>query len=324
MPRENDTKSEDTTPEKPARTRRGKQESQATKKGKSPAFQLYPKDFLTDDKVLCMSPEVRGLYTVLLCIDWLNDGFDSSAMLKLSGFEWLRYDGTLRDDSKAIEAQLLKCFAPHPSKKGFVTNPRLQKERLGQIERQNERSASGKKGAAKKWGNSHALANGSANGSAIQEPIANDSSSSPSSSSSSSPSPKNDHSNDHSKRKRRSRSALPTVDPDEIGDPPTLEHPELPPKLQAFFRAQGLIEAHPNVWVKPGYLEKIREIHTFRPFLDDALQRMYEWSVSHDINPRTKTPGWASYRLKRDHGKTLINQLSTIRDRYRNGKESST
>lgn len=151
-------------------------------KGKSPAFQFYPKDFLTDDKVIEMSAEVRGYYVDLLCIDWLNDGFYSSAILKLCHFEWYRYDGTLRDDSKDVEAQLLACFGPHPTKEGFVTNSRLRKERLGQIERSQERAVSGKKGAKKRW-DSHTQEDSSA----IKEPIAKNASSSPTSSTSTSP-----------------------------------------------------------------------------------------------------------------------------------------
>lgn len=42
--------------------------------GKSPAFQFYPGDFLSDYKVACMSMEERGAYTTALCHCWLEDG----------------------------------------------------------------------------------------------------------------------------------------------------------------------------------------------------------------------------------------------------------
>lgn len=153
---------------------------------KSPAFQFYPKDFLTDDKVLEMSNEVLGMYVKLLCIDWLNDGFYSSAILKLSGYDWLDHSGGTRDDWRDIEAQLSSCFVPHPTKQDYLTNPRVQREKAAQLERRKERVASGQKGAAKKWGQpsvSHHLKNGSA----INQPMANDGSSSTTPSTSSSP-----------------------------------------------------------------------------------------------------------------------------------------
>jgi hypothetical protein len=38
----------------------------------SPAFQFYPQDFLSDDKVMAMNAAARGVYIVLLCHCWLN------------------------------------------------------------------------------------------------------------------------------------------------------------------------------------------------------------------------------------------------------------
>jgi hypothetical protein len=156
-----------------------------SQKNKSPAFQFYPKDFLTDDKVMEMSAELRGLYITLLCVDWLNDGFFAKSLLRLSGFDWHTDGLAIRDDYEDIECQLMGCFEPHPTKPGYVTNPRLQRERIAQQEHKNERIASGKKGAAKRW----AEASDSqwlADGSAINQPLAkNGSSSSPSTSTSS-------------------------------------------------------------------------------------------------------------------------------------------
>lgn len=114
---------------------------------KAPAFQFYPKDFLTDGKVLCMSNEVVGMYIKLLSIDWLEDGFPRDLILKLAGFEWYAEYLEVREDFKEIEAQLAECFVAHPTKPGVITNPRLQKERQRQQERRIERSAAGKKGA---------------------------------------------------------------------------------------------------------------------------------------------------------------------------------
>lgn len=51
---------------------------------KSPAFQFYPKDWLTDEKVMMMSKEERGDYIDLLCIDWLNNGIDEKIIERAS------------------------------------------------------------------------------------------------------------------------------------------------------------------------------------------------------------------------------------------------
>ncbi len=156
---------------------------------KSPAFQFYPKDFLTDRKVLVMPNEVVGMYIKLLCIDWLEDGFPRGEMLRLSGYDWQDRHGLLRSDdghSSAI-ALLSECFIAHPSKDGFVTNPKLQKIRKEQEENRLKKQKAGENGAKARWNKDLApmatayVCHDSANG----KRIANDSSSSSSSSSSS-------------------------------------------------------------------------------------------------------------------------------------------
>ena len=39
---------------------------------KSPAFQFYPKDWLTDPDVVCMNFAQKGAYITLLCYCWLE------------------------------------------------------------------------------------------------------------------------------------------------------------------------------------------------------------------------------------------------------------
>lgn len=155
-----------------------------------PAFQFYPKDFLTDSSVILMSNEVVGIYIKLLCIDWLEDGIpeDTKLWMQLGHYDWFNEDGSLREmnDYSLAIAQLLPCFEKHPSKVGYVSNPRLQKERKKQLEHSLERSESGKKGAEIRWKNNeinNLNTDSSANGSAIQQPMAKNGSSSSSSSS---------------------------------------------------------------------------------------------------------------------------------------------
>lgn len=121
------------------------------KKEKSPAFQFYPKDFMTDGKVICMTPEERGLYVWLLCVDWLEDGFPEDLILKLSGYQWHKSDGSLRDDSSEILATLKACFIKHPKKQGMLTNARLLKTRKLQEERHLKAVESGSRGGKAKY-----------------------------------------------------------------------------------------------------------------------------------------------------------------------------
>jgi hypothetical protein len=116
---------------------------------KAPAFQFYPKDFLTDSRVMAMSNEVRGMYITLLCVDWLNDGFFETDILKLGGFEWRDpresdYDKVLPED---VEFELQGCFVPHPTKLHHLTSPLLLEAREKQRLWREKSALGGKKGA---------------------------------------------------------------------------------------------------------------------------------------------------------------------------------
>ncbi len=159
---------------------------------KRPAFQFYPKDLLSDTETMAMPNEVMGMYFKLLCFDWINDGVpdNDATILKVTNFEYMNEDAALRDPEdygKAI-ALLRNKLMPHPLKEGYLTNPRLQKEREKQDERAKERSVSGKKGADSRWKKpkKRGIAKPSSkNGSATQQPMAKNGSSSSSSSSTS-------------------------------------------------------------------------------------------------------------------------------------------
>ena len=98
-----------------------------------------------------MTPEIRGLYVQLLCHDWLEDGIYPDDICALSGFEWFREDGTLRDDWNTIEQVLNRCFIQHPTDDQKVTNPRLLRARQEQLEnREKKRLAGIESGKARK------------------------------------------------------------------------------------------------------------------------------------------------------------------------------
>jgi len=142
------------------------------KKEKSPAFQFYPKDFLSDMNVQIMTNEDVGVYIKLLCHCWLEGSIPSD-----------QKDLTMLAGARKISQKVIKCF----TKKGTVLiHPRLEKEKKKQKEFNKTQSASGKKGAEARWGKG-VKGDGDPNGVAITTPMAKNGSSSPSSSSSSTP-----------------------------------------------------------------------------------------------------------------------------------------
>lgn len=100
--------------------------------GKSPAFQFYPKDWLTDLKVILMDYQERGVYLTLLCHDWLEDGITLDLIHHIAGpdISTLRIEG---------------CFNQHPTKLGFLTNHRLTIEREKQSDWSQKSSYGGMK-----------------------------------------------------------------------------------------------------------------------------------------------------------------------------------
>lgn len=98
-----------------------------SKSTKSPAFQFYPKDFLTDSRVRYMSMTERGIYITLLSMCWTDDGLPSDLVklahdcgMKAGQFQRLWDSGVLHE-----------CFY---EKNGRLYNPRLDKERKIQSE----------------------------------------------------------------------------------------------------------------------------------------------------------------------------------------------
>jgi uncharacterized protein YdaU (DUF1376 family) len=106
---------------------------------KSPAFQFYVNDWLSSPSISMMTPCHEGAYIRLLCYDWASDGIpdddDALAMLSRLGEGWF----------KGGSAVVRKCFNQHPTKSGFLTNIRLQKEREKQRIWREKSSMGGKK-----------------------------------------------------------------------------------------------------------------------------------------------------------------------------------
>lgn len=95
--------------------------------GKSPAFQFYPKDFLTDENVVVMSLQERGAYITLLCLCW-QQGTLPSDVDRLA-----RLCGVPPTVFRRLWPALALCFRPAETSDRLV-HPRLEKERQKQVD----------------------------------------------------------------------------------------------------------------------------------------------------------------------------------------------
>ena len=137
-------------------------------KEKPPAFQWYPKDFLSDEKVIFMSMAQRGVYITLLSMCWIEKSLPNDL-----GVIALKLGAELAD----VEEVCKKCF---DVKGNRLINRRLERERRSQKANKRTRSRAGIKGAKVRW-QTHGkrMANASdENGNAIDLPLAKNSSSS--------------------------------------------------------------------------------------------------------------------------------------------------
>lgn len=100
---------------------------------KPPAFQMYPKDFLSDGKSMAMNNECFGMYVKLLFFDWTDDGIPDNSDLwwNMVNFNLQNEEGELRGGEilTVYEALLRRCFIPHPKKAGFITSQKLLRYR---------------------------------------------------------------------------------------------------------------------------------------------------------------------------------------------------
>lgn len=108
---------------------------------KAPAFQFYPKDFLTDRRVLRMPMAARGIYITLLCHAWMDGALpnDLGELALILGVP-----------EKTVAAQwpfVLPCFT---ERDGSLYQNRIEEEREKQAAYREKQSAK----ATAKWGES--------------------------------------------------------------------------------------------------------------------------------------------------------------------------
>lgn len=118
----------------------------------SPAFQFYPKDFLTDGKVAAMSLEECGAYIRLLCLCWQERSLPVD-LTKLA-----RMVGVTPRAFRRVWPAIGACFTKQG---GRLIHRRLDKERAKQAEFRRRQSDAGKASAA-------ARAAGNAGSTAVQ------------------------------------------------------------------------------------------------------------------------------------------------------------
>jgi len=104
----------------------------------SPAFQFYPKEFLSSSKVMAMSLTERGAYITLLSVEWLDGSLPNSpgGLARILGLSEPRF-------RKLWGGVLSACFI---ERDGRLVNARLEDERRKQIAFRQRQSENGKKG----------------------------------------------------------------------------------------------------------------------------------------------------------------------------------
>ena len=109
---------------------------------KAPAFQFYPRDFVSDPKVAAMTNAEVGIYIRLLCYAWLDEGlpYDFEALARMVG-------ETLPSFEKAWK-RIGPCFEIVGDR---IIQPRLERTRIEQSEYRERRSQAGKSGALGRW-----------------------------------------------------------------------------------------------------------------------------------------------------------------------------
>lgn len=104
------------------------------KAARAPAFQFYPSDYLSSQRVSLMTLEEEGAYIRLLCYCWQSGAIpsDPEKIARLIG----------KGASTTLATTLATMFQPHASDPALLVNDRLDQERAKQ-QQWREKSASG-------------------------------------------------------------------------------------------------------------------------------------------------------------------------------------
>jgi hypothetical protein len=103
-------------------------------RAKSPAFQFYPQDWLSDINVVAMSAEEESAYIRLICYCWLQGSIPNND-------EYLAK--LIKGGSTTVVGVVKRCFHPHPNDETLLVHPRLEREREKQREWSRKSAAGG-------------------------------------------------------------------------------------------------------------------------------------------------------------------------------------
>jgi hypothetical protein len=138
-------------------------------KEKSPSFQFYPRDWLSDSKLLILHPTQEGWYIRLICHCWMDGSIpaDPVECLKLVGLRQAELENLSPEDiadeleyrKKMMQELLNLCFIAERSPSDDLRSvcdrlvqKRLDNERQNQEKNRKIRSIAGQKGNEKRWG----------------------------------------------------------------------------------------------------------------------------------------------------------------------------
>lgn len=121
------------------------QDMPSPKSTRSPAFQFYPKDFLSSSKVGRMSLTERGAYITLLAHCWLDGSLkeDPAILARIVGMKEKQFTRMW------CNGPLHECF---DAKNGRLTNDRLERERKVQADYRKRQVENGHKGGRPRKG----------------------------------------------------------------------------------------------------------------------------------------------------------------------------
>lgn len=109
-----------------------------------PAFQFYPKDFLSDGKQAAMSLAEVGAYIRLLSICWLEHSIPDDVV------RVARMVGVTPAQMRRIWPAVRSCFKSHPDDASRLIHSRLERERLNQEAYRARQADNGRKGGRPK------------------------------------------------------------------------------------------------------------------------------------------------------------------------------
>lgn len=105
-----------------------------------PAFQFYPKDFLSDGKQAAMSLAEVGAYVRLMSICWLEHDIPNDTV------RLARMVGATQSQMKVLWPAIAECFQVRDDDPARLFHPRLEKERAKQAEFRERQKSNGLKG----------------------------------------------------------------------------------------------------------------------------------------------------------------------------------